>query len=182
VFKIIHLSIIYVPQVYSFYHDGEKNIRYIVMEFVEGEPIDVDCTEQIEGLQKALDHLSSLKRTFPGPLHSSELQGILWEDDAPSTHDTPEGLEVWINTWQDDKIILDGEDFVLCYLDTALQNMLRLPSGKICFLDWGSAGYYPRYFELAAHQKKGRPDEIVENILMSPRKPFSCKESSIKMP
>jgi serine/threonine protein kinase len=174
--KIIDSSIIHVPQVHSFYHDGDQNIGYLIMEFVEGEPIDVGCTEQVEGLQKTLDHLSSLKRAFPGTLHSGELQGILWEDDAPSTHNTSEGLADWINKWQDDKVILDGEDFVLCHLDTALQNMLWLPSGKICLLDWGSAGYYPRYFELAAHQKKGRPDEIIENMLMSPRKPFSYTE------
>ena len=180
VFKVIDPSIIHVPQVHHFYHNGDQNIGYIIMEFVEGEPIDTHQTEQVEALQKALDHLSSLKRDFPGPLHSSELQGILWEDDAPSNPNTPKGLEDWINKWQDDKVIFNDEDFVLCHLDTALQNMLWLPSGKICLLDWASAGYYPRYFELAAHQKKGRPDEIVESLLMLPREPFSSKEARHK--
>ena len=54
--------------------------------------------------------------------------------------------------------------------------MLWLPSGTICLLDWASVGYYPRYFELAAHLKKGRPDGIVEELLRSPHEPFSAQE------
>ena len=174
--SILNREIIYVPHVYHFFHDGNKNIGYIFMEYVEGEPINVYNNAHVGALRKAFDHLASFKRKFPGPLHSGEPQGILWEDEIPSNYNTLDGLENWINTRQDDQVVLRGEEFVLCHLDTALHNILWLPSGTICLLDWASAGYFPRHFELAAHQKKGRPDEIVEGLLKSPRKPFSAQE------
>ena len=78
--------------------------------------------------------------------------------------------------WQGERISLQEEKFVFCHLDTALKNMLYLPDGPICLLDWASAGYYPRYFELAAHLKKGKPDLLIEELLQSPRVPFTARE------
>ena len=91
--SILDPAIIYVPQVYHFYHDKNPKIGHILMEYVEGEPINEHSTAHIEALRKALDHLASFKRGFPGPLHSSEPQGILWEDETPSDYNTLSGLE-----------------------------------------------------------------------------------------
>ena len=144
--------------------------------YIKGEPINVHSTAHAEALRNAFDHLASFQRDYPGPLHSTEPQGILWEDEIPGEYNTLSGLEDWINTRQSDPVSLRDEDSVLCHLDTALENMLWLPSGTICLLDWASVGYYPRYFELAAHLKKGRPDGIVEELLRSPHEPFSAQE------
>ena len=107
---------------------------------------------------------------------SGEPQVILCEDSFLGRYNTTKGLEEWINQWQPKLVNLEEEEFVLCHLDTALENILCMPSGQICLLDWASAGYYPRYFELAAHLKKGRPDEAVERLLRSPRRIFSVQE------
>jgi thiamine kinase-like enzyme len=50
---------------------------------------------------------------------------------------------------QSSKIKLRSE-LVLCHLDIAPRNILWREDGSICFLDWASAGFYPRSFEFAA--------------------------------
>jgi hypothetical protein len=54
--------------------------------------------------------------------------------------------------------------------------MLWLEGGTVCLLDWASAGYYPRYFELAAQLKKGRPDKFVNELLETQAKSFTDDE------
>lgn len=174
--KFLNSTIIRVPQVYRFHRDDERNIGYIFMEYVDGQPIDTQNTAHVEALRRAFEHLASFQRDCPGPLHSDEPQGILWEDEIPDDYNTLGGLEDWINHRQEDRVFFRNTRCVLCHLDTALENMLWLPGGTICILDWASAGYYPRYFELAAHLKKGRPDNIVEELLKSPPQPFSEEE------
>lgn len=133
--KILDPAIIHVPRVYQFFQDDTRKIGHILMEYVEGEQIDPDNPAHIEALRKAFDHLASFKRDDPGPLHSGEPVGILWEDETPSQSHTVAGLEEWINTRQGDQVVLHGEELVLCHLDMALDNMLWLPDGKICLLD-----------------------------------------------
>lgn len=174
--EILNPAIIRVPRVYGFYHDDERNIGYIAMEYIDGKPVDVHNTAHLNALRRAFEHLASFHRDYPGPLHSDELLGILWEDEIPDDYNTLGGLEDWINNRQDDRVFLRDARPVLCHLDTALENMLWLPGGTICLLDWASAGYYPRYFELAAHLKKGRPDRVIEELLGSPLEPFSDEE------
>ncbi|EXJ90046.1 hypothetical protein A1O3_03114 [Capronia epimyces CBS 606.96] len=175
-FDLLDPAIVRVPQVHHFHRDSDTGIGYLAMEWFDASLIDMHDDRQVEALQKTMAHLASLTRSFPGPLHRGEPQGILWEDSAPSACHTVEGLENWINTWQHTPVDLRGEEFVLCHLDTAAENILWLPSGHVCLLDWSSAGYYPRYFELAAHLKKGAPNEKIERLLQSPRAPFSISE------
>lgn len=135
--------------------------------------IDTDSHTQVLAIEAALNHLQSFSRDFPGPIHSGEVQGVLWENSSPVTNITVQSLEDWMNLWQDERISLQEEEFVFCHLDTALKNMLYMRSGGLCLLDWASAGYYPRYFELAAHRQKGKPDLSIERLLQSPSVPFS---------
>lgn len=175
-YALLDPAIIQVPKVYGFFCDSEGQIGYLAMEKVNGVPVNPNNDNHLLAVSRAMRYLPSLKRDFPGPLHSGTPQGILWEDSVPAINNTVEGLEQWINQWQPKPINLRQEEFVLCHLDTALRNMLIAHSGQISLLDWASAGYYPRYFELAAHLKKGRPDEAVEKILQSPDVPFSQQE------
>lgn len=171
-------TIIRVPKVYGFYYDEKKDVGYLTMEFInDGLVMDEHNPAHVEALHKGLSHLASIKRDFPGPLHSGEPQGILWEDDIPSDYSTIAGIEQWISMWLNRRVDIGDEDLVLCHLDTVLENMLWVRSGQLCLLDWASAGYYPRYFELAAHLRKGRPSGFVANILRSPPVPYSDKEN-----
>ena len=175
-FALLDPAIIRVPKVHHFHHDFDTGIGYLAMEWIDGSPIDLQDEIQVNALQNSIEYLASLNNNFSGPLHPGEPQGILWEDSALANSHTVEGLEEWINTWQPTSVEFRGEDFVLCRLDTAAENILWLQNGQICLLDWSSAGYYPRYFELAAHLKKGAPNETTARLLRSPRAPFSVTE------
>lgn len=37
---------------------------------------------------------------------------------------------------------------VMCHLDIAPRNLMLLPDGSLCFLDWAFAGFYPSIFEI----------------------------------
>ena len=39
-------------------------------------------------------------------------------------------------------------NFVLCHLDIASRNIIVLENDSICLLDWESAGFFPRFFEI----------------------------------
>lgn len=175
-FNILDAAVVRVPKVYHFYHNSLTNIGYLAMEWIDGLPLDLHNTMHVKALQKTMNHLASLERDFPGPLASGEPQGVLWEDSAPDDCRTIIGLEDWVNKWQERCVNFRGEDLVLCHLDTDAKNILWMQSRQICLLDWASAGYYPRYFELAAHLKKGQPNEVVEQVLRSPRMPFTISE------
>lgn len=99
-FDLLDPAIVRVPKVHHFYRDSYTGIGYLAMQWFDGSPIDLQDDIQVEALQKTIDHLASLTRSFPGPLHRGEPQGILWEDSAPGDYRTVEGLENWINTWQ----------------------------------------------------------------------------------
>jgi thiamine kinase-like enzyme len=36
----------------------------------------------------------------------------------------------------------------MCHLDIAPRNILYLPDSSICLIDWATAGFYPRLFEV----------------------------------
>ena len=175
VFRMLDPDIIRVPRVHKYFHD-DRGIGYIVMDFMHGKPIDTRKVNHIEGIRKALQYLASFGRNFPGPLHSDEPVGVLFEDEVPSDYKTLHGLENWINGRQENYISLRGEQCVLCHLDLSSKNMLWLEGGTVCLLDWASAGYYPRYFELAAQLKKGRPDKFVNELLETRAKSFTDDE------
>jgi Phosphotransferase enzyme family len=139
-FALLDPALVCIPKVHHFHRDSHANIGYLAMEWIDGSPIDLQDSAQVEALQKSIHHLASFRRHFPGPLHAGEPQGILWEDSAPGDYHTVEGLEEWVNKWQHTCVDFCGEEFVLCHLDTAAENMLWLPSGQTCLLDWASAG------------------------------------------
>jgi thiamine kinase-like enzyme len=60
-------------------------------------------------------------------------------------------MEDWLNHRLPDveaKLALEKYPLVLCHLDLAPRNMIRLEDGSLCLLDWKSAGLYPRFFEV----------------------------------
>jgi thiamine kinase-like enzyme len=60
-------------------------------------------------------------------------------------------MESWLNFRLPDvesKLILQKYPLVLCHLDLAPRNIIWLADGSVCFIDWASAGFYPRFFEV----------------------------------
>ncbi|KAF1360754.1 kinase-like protein [Lizonia empirigonia] len=149
-YYLIDPTIIRVPRVYRYFaHEG---IGYIIMEFIDGEPL--NSTEDLstcEKIVKALAHFSRIQSHQPGPLGGGIARGLLWTEGdfiSPTcTHD----IENYFNTRQlkrHQKLELDGQQLILCHLDIAPRNILKLENGSLCLIDWASAGYYPRSFEI----------------------------------
>jgi hypothetical protein len=158
--RLIDPKFIHVPQVHHFYHNGDQKIGYIVMEFVEGEPIDANRTEHVEALQKALDHLSSLKTNFPGPLHSSERQGILWKMTHLTITTRVKASKIGSTSGKMTKSFWMAK--ILSYvISTQLYRIcLGCLTAKICLLDWASAGSTPDILNLQPMRRKGNQTRL----------------------
>ncbi|KZF19911.1 kinase-like protein [Xylona heveae TC161] len=153
-----------VPQVYRYFRTSGTG--YLVMEYVQGislEKISVhNQPELLQRLAMAICTLSSLEtgqEMVPGPRNGGTPRGYLFsEDGAGTTFTSVNDLNLWLN----ERARLrkgdpNGEfrfkygssaDCVFCHLDLVRRNILLLPDGKFCLLDWEYAGFYPRAFEI----------------------------------
>ncbi|KAH7350660.1 hypothetical protein BKA65DRAFT_535790 [Rhexocercosporidium sp. MPI-PUGE-AT-0058] len=60
-------------------------------------------------------------------------------------------MERWFNLRLPDvdpKLSFVKYPLVLCHLDLAPRNLVWLADGSVSILDWSSAGFYPRFFEV----------------------------------
>jgi len=124
------------------------------MEFVDGEPL--NSTEDLVacgGIAKALAHLSQIRNNQPGPLGGGLAYGLLWIEGDWISPKSAEDVETYFNTRQlkrHEKLNIQDQPFNLCHLDVVPRNVLKLGNGSSCLLDWASAGFYPRFFEICA--------------------------------
>jgi serine/threonine protein kinase len=143
-YHLIDPTIIRVPRVYRYF--TRKGIGYIVMEFIDGKPLNL--TEDVSTCKKvvkALAHFSRVQNHQPGPLGGGIARGLFWtEGDLISptcTHD----IENYFNTRQlqrHEKLTLNGQQHILCHFDIAPRNILKLENGSLCLIDWASAGFF----------------------------------------
>jgi thiamine kinase-like enzyme len=52
--------------------------------------------------------------------------------------------------YRNDTIDLSLNPLVFCHGDICRRNIILEDGGSICLVDWGYAGFYPRFFELLA--------------------------------
>ncbi|KAK9357782.1 hypothetical protein V1504DRAFT_436424 [Lipomyces starkeyi] len=113
----------------------------------------------MESMEKSFSHPNDSKSTksrgssptSPGPLHRGISRGLLWEENGKPTFGTVQQMERWLNVRLPDvesKLALEKYPLVLCHLDLAPRNIIKLEDGSVCLLDWASAGFYPRFFEV----------------------------------
>ena len=135
-----------------FLHHGYTiTLGYLVMDYVEGEVLNhQNYHESMPMVLKVIEEMQNIESEVPGPTGTGPSRGIFWEDDYPAFENKGQ-LEDWIN----ERLHLGGTrsslsslPLVFCHGDLALRNILRTPDGSICLLDWYSAGFYPRIFEL----------------------------------
>lgn len=157
-FRILDQSVVRVPQVYRFFSsmnaDGVE-VGYLLMDFMDGFRRDkIDDVETILSITRVIEHMGTKERAFPGPLSGDVYRGLLWPEIEDITPTSEEDLENYLNSRLLDgrRLNLKGSKYVLCHLDIAPRNFLFLHDGSICLLDWASAGFYPRCFEIAALQ------------------------------
>lgn len=125
---------------------------YLVMEYIDGERLNLtEGSSTCDAIAKALAHFSQIRNDHPGPLGGGIARGLLWIHGDWISPKSTDAIEDYFNTRQlqrHQKLNLKGQDFCLCHLDIAPRNILKLRNGELCLLDWASAGFYPRFFEI----------------------------------
>ena len=176
-------DIFHIPEPYRFFQDGP--IGYLVMEYLVGTSLSTylesaSSEEQINlvnSVMEALDHLATLPvplKQGPGPAGGGSPRGYLWSDTGLSTSFASIfEMESWLNHIllqyqpgnQTRLFNFTAATLVVCHTDLAPRNLLRLDSGKIALLDWGSAGFYPPIFEIYALRTRADREPFFASIL-----------------
>ncbi|TVY28491.1 hypothetical protein LHYA1_G003458 [Lachnellula hyalina] len=153
--ELLDNTIIRIPQVYRYFTWTDNSTStlkgFLVMEFIHGEVLESVDNHQINQIAKVLSHFSTIQGQRPGPLQTGVSRGLLWEENGKPTFETTKQMERWLNFRLPDtksKLALEEYPLVLCHLDLALRNIIWLEDGSVCFVDWASAGFYPRFFEV----------------------------------
>ncbi|KAH7394027.1 hypothetical protein DE146DRAFT_115060 [Phaeosphaeria sp. MPI-PUGE-AT-0046c] len=149
-YDLIDKNVIRVPRVHRFF--TYMHIGYIVMEYMDGNTLSSDWDSlSCQVIADVLAHFSGIRNEQPGPLSGGRACGLLWIEGDSISPTSSGDIERYFNTRQlrcHDKLAIQGHRFVLCHLDIAPRNIMRLKDGSFCLLDWASAGFYPRFFEI----------------------------------
>ena len=155
-------NIVHIPRVYRFIEPkgSARTKGYLFMEYVPGQNLkDVDLEAHkdiLPRIAKIAAHLGQIQgdQMPPGPVGGGEPHGYLWGDHGAKTvFNSVEELNTYMNKrlkLRNDSIDLASHPLVLCHLDICRRNIILKDDGEsLCLVDWGSAGFYPRFFEVA---------------------------------
>jgi RIO-like serine/threonine protein kinase len=161
-----------VPEVYDDYVDPATGDHVIVMEYIEGAPLDqvMDSygPEQKRALISQLQRFTTTMRQemsttkFIGSVDRTDVKDLLFvqgragpfecERDfvnglADSLHARAEGSWIKLVTVLLGHLPDHGDEFVMTHGDLNARNILVRGSEIVAILDWGQAGYYPEHWE-----------------------------------
>lgn len=148
-FELINPNIIRVPRVFRFFvTDG---VGYLVMEYVDGRTAASFPTCKVHGkMLEVLDHLESIRRGVPGAVGGGYCHGLLWSEYHSFRPSNIGEIERYFSRQEGITLDLTNIPLVLCHLDRAERNILVDRDDQFYLLDWSSAGFYPRWFEICA--------------------------------
>ncbi|QKX58930.1 uncharacterized protein TRUGW13939_06058 [Talaromyces rugulosus] len=158
-YKNLDHNIVRVPQVYRFVRD-DSGRGYLFMEYIFGQNLaglDINRHQDIiSRVAKIVEHLGQRQapEQKPGPISDRGPRGYLWGDDGVrKAFGSVTDLNDWLNrrlTLRNDSIDISPYPLVLCHMDLCRRNMILGEDGKsIYLLDWGHAGFFPRFYEVA---------------------------------
>jgi serine/threonine protein kinase len=169
-YYLVDQKIIRVPRVLRYVRSPDTG--YLIMEFIDGEPLHTfDDPDICATMIQVLAHFAQIRRDRPGPLSRGAAQGILWSAGGSISPSSITEIETYFNTTQlrkHAKIQLDGLPFSLCHLDLAPRNVLKLNDGSLCLIDWATAGFYPKLFEVCTLQINCPTSKILEACHLDP--------------
>lgn len=151
-YDLVYQMVIRVPQAHRFF--AYMDIGYIIMEFIHGETVSSKWDAQsCQSIAKALAHFPQIQSDQLGPLSGGLALGLLWIEGDWISSMSSSDIEHYFNARQlqhRQKLNIRGQNFILCRLDIAPRNILRLRDGSLYLLDWASAGFYTQFFEICA--------------------------------
>ncbi|KAH8819364.1 kinase-like domain-containing protein [Xylogone sp. PMI_703] len=155
-FERLNSGILRVPEVYRYFTDQpDENLSpvgYIVMEYIHGKVFESLNDDQVAKIGDILSHFATISGQCPGSLQQGIARGLLWQDNGEPTFKNTEQMQKWLNVRLpdvEDKLSFMKYPLVLCHMDLAPRNFVWLNDGSVCLLDWASAGFYPRFFEVS---------------------------------
>ncbi|MCJ1437623.1 hypothetical protein MMC27_007010 [Xylographa pallens] len=148
-YNLLDRDIVCIPRIYRFFSRGL--FGYIVMEYIKGRHLEHLESSDIHKISHVVAYFATIRESTVGPLGGGPPRGLLWPENEDLSLGTLRDVEQYFNSRlrrSDKKLAFAHSDAVLCHLDIALRNILFLADGSICLLDWQSAGFYPRLFEV----------------------------------
>ncbi len=178
--ELLDPTIVRVPLLYRFF--THQLFGYIVMEYMEGRIIEpLEAPDLVSKVVRIVNHFGEIYGCKPGPLGGGVSRGLLWPEDEDILLNTTQDLEDFFNSRLREnhrKLILGDCRLVLCHLDIAPRNILWLNNGSICFLDWESAGFYPRSFEFCGQYCIFGKDGKFNHLLLEGMEKLSDEEQA----
>ncbi|KAH8819471.1 kinase-like domain-containing protein [Xylogone sp. PMI_703] len=156
--EILKKSDVRLPQVYRTLSNGQA--EYIVMEYINGERLDTiewqTRTEQQRQhikneLKQAFISLAHLHSTVPGPVKNIAQGRLFSVYGAHTKFSSMHELEEWLTAklFGEGSLIGEFDRLIMCHMDLNQRNLILDNAGRLFFLDWGHAGYYPPEFQEA---------------------------------
>lgn len=166
-YQHLNCRVVRVPQVYRYFQvpdqiDPSWPEGYLFMEYIPGQTLEelelssaVDITKRLADVVSELGKVTGTGDGIPGsPIGGRRLIGYLFGDEGTSeVISSVDDLNHWINKrlkFTNDTIDLRSYPLVLCHLDFCRRNIKLMEDNSICLLDWGHAGFFPRFYEVAA--------------------------------
>ncbi|EFQ98621.1 hypothetical protein MGYG_01645 [Nannizzia gypsea CBS 118893] len=157
-------KIVRVPKVYRYFQHRDpldaKLKGYLFMEYIPGQNLKTlnnigPNSEITKKLTKIIIHLGQITGgSVPGPVGGGIPRGALWGDSgAKREFQSLEDVNDWINKRMEtleETIDLTPYPLGLCHMDLCRRNMILMKDKSLCLLDWGYAGFFPRFYEMAA--------------------------------
>ncbi|GKZ23607.1 hypothetical protein AbraIFM66951_009880 [Aspergillus brasiliensis] len=172
----INHDIVRIPRVYRFVED-EVGRGFLFMDYVPGRTLsELDLSVHTNIIPRITNIIANLGQIQhgqkPGPLGEKGPQGYLWGDDGvDKVFVSIAHLNRYLNrrlALRNDSVDLSAYLLVLCHMDLVRRNMILGEDNKsIYLLDWAHAGFYPRFYELAALSCMSPYDEPYEKPLIA---------------
>ncbi|KAK0231450.1 hypothetical protein IW262DRAFT_483103 [Armillaria fumosa] len=167
-----------VPQIHRIVPEtdvGGSEGQFLIMSRVRGHTLEdawptLGCWSTLKlawQLRQCIRTMRQCTSLTAGGLISCSSFCKFWDFDAygPELHASPENLREYMNWWilrlpsTEPRLDLEVKPFsvfMFTHMDSHTRNMIIDERGQLWLIDWGSAGFYPPFFERAVLRTVGR--------------------------
>ena len=186
-YDLLNPAIVRVPRTYRYFANEDNG--YIVMEYIKGRVVDPlnDCS-LVDRIASIITYLNTHEAAHPGPLGGGVSRGLLWSEYDEVCFESIQDMEHFLDSRLSSKkspnkisMCLQPFKLVLCHLDIAPRNIVWLDDGSVCLLDWASAGFYPRLFEICGQRVIFGKEGNFNKLLLDSMNDLSMEEEKQAM-
>lgn len=151
-----------VPKPYCFFQKG--HVGYLVMDYIKEDTESSDSLSALE-IVELLRVFATIRSDRPGSLGGGPCCGLLWSEYHSFTPERIDDVEKHFSERLRgvSDLALSPYPAVLHHGDLAARNITK-KGDRLYILDWASAGYFPRLFEVAA-MRRTNCDPLILDVL-----------------